>query len=88
MWHIAKNHLEEKQCKNVEEMKREISQLWHNDITRELCMTLARSMPNRLQAMLTANGVTPSTEGSRSWSGGEGGRGANSKLINLYPTCQ
>ena len=56
LWHIFKNKLEEKQCKNLEEMKAEIRHIWHTEITRELCKTLARSMPNRLQAVINANG--------------------------------
>ena len=56
LWHIAKNYLEEKECKSVPEMKVAIRQLWHNQITRELCKTLARSMPTRLMAVINANG--------------------------------
>ena len=38
------------------EMKHDIKHIWQNEITRKLCKILARRMPNRLQAVINANG--------------------------------
>ena len=89
LWHIAENYLEKRQCKNVEEMKREIRHLWQNDITREYCRTQARSMPNRLQAVFAANGGH-----TKYWGGpgvGQGVKeewGQTSNNNYIYPICK
>ena len=55
MWHIIKRKLEEKEVASVTTMK-EIKNIWENEITVQYCRTLARSMPNRLQAVVEAKG--------------------------------
>ena len=56
LWNMFKNKLEEKKCTSVASMKVELEKIWFNDISRQYCRTLARSMPNRLQAVIDANG--------------------------------
>ena len=55
MWHIIKRKLEEKEVASVTTMK-EIKNIWENEITVQYCRTLARSMSNRLQAVVEAKG--------------------------------
>ena len=56
MWQIMKRKLEEKEVSSVTAMKEEITNIWENEIAVQYCRTLARSMPNRLQAVLEAKG--------------------------------
>ena len=56
LWSIFKGKLEAKHCKNLAELKDEIEKMWREEITLELCATLANSMPARLQAVLDNNG--------------------------------
>ena len=56
MWHVMKTKLEEKEVKNVQEMKAMITRIWCMEITPEYCANLSASMPAHLMAVLEANG--------------------------------
>ena len=56
LWSIFKGKLESKHCKNLTELREQIEKIWREDITLELCQTLANSMPARLQAVHNNNG--------------------------------
>ena len=55
-WHIMKNKLEQKEKKNLDELKQEIVNIWCTEITPEYCRALARSMPSRCAAVIKAQG--------------------------------
>ena len=56
LWHIMKCMLEQREVTSVPQMKDFIKTIWCTRVTRELCANLARSMPNRLQAVINAEG--------------------------------
>ena len=50
-----KNKLKEKRCASVAMMKEELKWINSQDITRDMCKTLALSMPRKLMAVLETN---------------------------------
>ena len=55
-WNLMKNRLENRQFKNLEELKEEIKDVWCREVTPEYIETLARSMPKRLANCIEKNG--------------------------------
>ena len=51
-----KNKLEQKEKKNLDELKHQIVNIWCTEITPEYCRALARSMPSRCAAVIKAQG--------------------------------
>ena len=56
LWSIFKGKLGELHLTSVPALKEEIMRIWREEIPVELCRTLARSMPTRLQAVLDKHG--------------------------------
>ena len=52
---MLKNKLKEKRCASVAMMKEELKWIKCQDITRDMCKTLALSMPRKLMAVLETN---------------------------------
>ena len=48
---MLKNKLKEKMCASVAMMKEELKWINSQDITRDMCKTLALSMPRKLMAI-------------------------------------
>ena len=57
LWHIMKNKLQDKQMKNLDELKAAIMGVWVNEVSPEYCRALARSMVSRCQAVINADGA-------------------------------
>ena len=55
-WNWMKDQLKDFQCQKKDQLILEIKRIWCVKVTREYCLTLARSMPNRIQACMEANG--------------------------------
>ena len=56
LWHIMKWKLEEEEVRSVPQMIEKIKDIWCTEITPQYCSKLATSMPERLMAVLAANG--------------------------------
>ena len=56
MRHIMKCKLEEEEVRSVPQMIEKIKDIWCTEITPLYCSNLATSMPERLMAVLAANG--------------------------------
>ena len=55
-WNLMKNRLENRQFKNLEELKAEIIDVWCKEVTPQYIEALARSMPKRLAMVIEKNG--------------------------------
>lgn len=58
LWSIIKAKVRRKCPKNMVELKHAIVETWVRDISPELCLSLANSMPRRIQAVLKNKGYT------------------------------
>ena len=55
LWEIMKKKLEDRPCKNIEELKEAIFQIW-DSITSDITTNLVSSMPRRCTAVIAAHG--------------------------------
>ena len=72
-----KNKLKEKRCASVAMMKEELKWIKCQDITRDMCKTLALSMPRKLMAVLETN------NGHAMYLGAEGGLLIKAEFVKL-----
>ena len=62
LWHHLKSQLQlyDTPPKGVHQLWKRVEKEW-NEISPEVCQNLIESMPRRIQAVIKANGVIPST---------------------------
>lgn len=58
MWALLKRKLNEYESppKGVQELYERVVDIWYNQITREDCLKVIDSMPDRIQAVIKAKG--------------------------------
>ena len=58
MWALLKRRLNEKPpSKGVNELWERVSHIWYNEISKEECLKVIHSMPDRVAAVLKAKGM-------------------------------